>query len=132
MVSKPDFIFRKKKLKPCFVHFTGLDDENSKFAMSFADFGGGFYVGGKVDVLAVAFDDAFFKNGIYKACRCAVIKGFWRYLCFQIELNINRMSLIGADFCLVVVEGEAFFVVVFYDVLELVEGDGFAASFHFI
>ena len=49
-----------------------------------------------------------------------------RCLYFQIELNINRMPLIGADFCLVVVEGETLFVVVGDDVLELVEGDGFA------
>ena len=60
-----------------------------------------------------------------------MIEGFRRCLCLQIELNINGMSLIGADFCLVFIEGEALFVVVFYYVLELVESDGFAVVCYF-
>ena len=56
VVGKPDSIFRKIKLQSRFVHFAGLDDEDGEFAMSLTDFGGGFDVRGKVNVLAFAFD----------------------------------------------------------------------------
>ena len=56
VVGEPDFVFREIKLESCFVHFTGLYDEYSEFAMSFADFGGGFYISGEMDMLTTTFD----------------------------------------------------------------------------
>ena len=105
------------------MHSFGFDIKNDRPAVPRTHLGCSLKIVGKVDVLAGAGKEALFANGIEKAGRGAVVKGFWRRGGSQAEVDLDRVTLIGPDSFAVFGNDEAAFVVGLDDVLKLVAGD---------
>ena len=108
-----------------FDHGIGSDFQDDRDAVSLTDGVGGADVRTEVDVLAGHALQAFTFDHFDKARRGAVVEDLWGDFLGELEIDVDGVSLVGADSLAVFGEAEALLAVFGDDFVESCEVDGF-------
>lgn len=97
MAGEPDTVGRHEENMPGGVHVAGVDGENHRFAAAFAHLDCRLPFRTQMDMVAISLDEALDANGVKGAINRSMIENGRRNHGIEIEVHLDRMSLVRAD-----------------------------------